>query len=166
MELSEEQKRTVAEWVRAGATLSEVQRRLQEEMTISMTYMDVRFLVDDLEVDLRDPEPTQPEPTKMDPGAESDNPREASGQAAEANADLFDEGRSSGSVSVEIDPVQRPGAVVSGSVIFSDGVKSEWYVDQLGRLGLNPSKPGYQPSPEDIQDFQMELQRALQSKGL
>ena len=60
----------------------------------------------------------------------------------------------------------KPGAIVSGTVKFSDGVNSNWSVDQLGRLALNPSQEGYQPSAEDLQIFQKELQSALQKHGM
>ena len=40
----------VASWVAAGATLSQVQTRLAAELGVTMTFMDVRFLVDDLNV--------------------------------------------------------------------------------------------------------------------
>ena len=55
MTLTDEQKAAVAEWVRDGAGLSDVQKRLQSEFDISMTYMDVRFLVIDLELTLQQP---------------------------------------------------------------------------------------------------------------
>jgi hypothetical protein len=67
-----------------------------------------------------------------------------------------------GNVTVELDRVVRAGAIASGSVTFSDGVTGSWYVDQMGRLGITKvSKPGYQPSREDIEAFQMELQTKL-----
>ncbi len=37
-----------------------------------------------------------------------------------------------------VDTVARPGAMVSGSVTFSDGQKGHWYLDQMGRLGVAP----------------------------
>ena len=70
-----------------------------------------------------------------------------------------------GSVSVEIDRIVRPGAVVSGSVVFSDGVKATWALDQMGRLMLDSGQAGYQPSPPDVQAFQRELSRQLQRHG-
>jgi hypothetical protein len=35
-------------------------------------------------------------------------------------------------------------------------------LDETGRLGLNPTKPGYRPSQTDIVAFQQELQRVAQ----
>jgi hypothetical protein len=47
-------------------------------------------------------------------------------------------------------------------VTFSDGETAEWMLDQTGRLGLNPTKPGYRPSEADVMSFQRELQRVAQ----
>jgi hypothetical protein len=55
--------------------------------------------------------------------------------------------------------------VVSGSVVFSDGVKATWALDQLGRLALDPGQSGYQPSAEDVDAFQQELSTQLQKQG-
>ena len=57
MNLSDTQKSTVAEWVQDGRSLADVQRLLREDFNISLTYMDVRFLVDDLDVSLPEPKP-------------------------------------------------------------------------------------------------------------
>jgi transposase len=57
MQLTPEQKQTVAAWVAAGDNLSTVQQKLTEQFRISMTYRDVRFLVDDLNLELKDPAP-------------------------------------------------------------------------------------------------------------
>jgi hypothetical protein len=57
MTLTPEQKATVASWVAAGDNLSAVQKKLSEQLKISMTYRDVRFLVDDLNLELKDAAP-------------------------------------------------------------------------------------------------------------
>ena len=57
MSLTPEQKQAVASWVAAGDNLSAVQKKLSEQFQISLTYRDVRFLVDDLELALKDPAP-------------------------------------------------------------------------------------------------------------
>jgi hypothetical protein len=58
-----------------------------------------------------------------------------------------------------------PGAIVSGDVTFSDGVKARWLIDQYGRFGLDPEKPGYKPTNEDLQAFQMQLRTELRRHG-
>lgn len=57
MNLTPEQKQAVSSWVAAGDSLSAVQKKLLDQFKISMTYMDVRFLVDDLNLSLKDPAP-------------------------------------------------------------------------------------------------------------
>jgi hypothetical protein len=57
MTLTPEQKAAVAAWIAAGDNLSAVQKKLIEQFQLSMTYRDVRFLVDDLELQLKDPAP-------------------------------------------------------------------------------------------------------------
>src|SRR5664280_1379098 len=53
MSLSPEQTQAVASWVAAGDSLSVIQKKLSEQFKVSMTYMDVRFLVDDLGLELK-----------------------------------------------------------------------------------------------------------------
>lgn len=150
MDLTDEQKQQVAAWVNAGESLAEIQRRLDKDFGLAMTYMDVRFLVDDLNLDLPAPEPAAEETAKP---------------AADAAAELVDEGVPGG-VQVEIDTVTRPGSMVSGSVTFSDGEKLGWQLDQMGRLGLIPGKTeGYRPTEDDIMAFQTQLEAMLQQKG-
>ena len=76
MELLPEQKQTVAQWIAAGDSLSTVQQKLTEQFKLSLTYMEVRFLVDDLNLQLQDPVPAT-EPAKM-----TDREADASGATA------------------------------------------------------------------------------------
>jgi hypothetical protein len=57
MSLTPEQKSAVSTWIAAGDNLSAVQKKLREQFQLSLTYMDVRFLVDDLDLTLKDPAP-------------------------------------------------------------------------------------------------------------
>jgi len=57
MTLSPEQKQAVSSWVAAGDNLSTIQKKLREQFQLTMTYMDVRFLVDDLNLELKDAAP-------------------------------------------------------------------------------------------------------------
>lgn len=150
MELSPEQTETVRQWVADGQSLSQIQKGLSATYGLNLTYMDVRFLVDDLELNLQD----KPEPQSAAQDLSKQPAPEGNGM-----------GMNGGSVSVTLDQVMRPGAVISGTVTFPDGVSAQWYLDQMGRLGFNPSQEGYQPSPEDMQEFQVELQNLLQKKG-
>src|SRR5436305_4633824 len=57
MTLSPEQKQAVTSWIAAGDNLSTVQKKLSEQFKLSLTYRDVRFLVDDLNLELKDAAP-------------------------------------------------------------------------------------------------------------
>jgi hypothetical protein len=57
MNLTPEQKQAVTGWVTAGDNLSAVQKKLSEQFKLSLTYRDVRFLVDDLNLELKDAAP-------------------------------------------------------------------------------------------------------------
>ena len=63
-----EQKLEIARWVADGMGLSDVQKKINQDFGIVMTYMDVRFLVDDLDLTLVDPE--QPAPKNVDADVE------------------------------------------------------------------------------------------------
>jgi hypothetical protein len=166
--LDDKQKDLVRQWAAEGAGLSEIQRRIKDEFGISMTYMDVRFLMLDLHADVKDkPEPkaATPPPPPAPVGADA-LPSSSADAAASADEDEDDgytpPGMEGGNVKVELDRVVRAGAMASGSVTFSDGVTGGWYLDQMGRLALTKiSKPGYQPSREDLEAFQIELQNKL-----
>ena len=165
MQISPEQKEAVARWVSEGAKPAEVQKRLQEEFDVALTYMDVRFLVDDLELEWVDKDPPKNE-AAQDLSAD----KAVAGGSQESAADPqaaspADELQPVGNVQVEVNKVNRPGTIVSGQVTFSDGVKAEWGLDQTGRIMMQPEKEGYQPEQEDVQAFQEELQKNLQQQG-
>ena len=139
---------TVAQWVSEGASLSSVQTRLSSELGIAMTFLDVRFLVDDLNLTLQEKEePKKPEADKID---------EVVAEPAAAPV---------GGVRVEVDAITRPGAMVSGNVTFSDAQVADWYLDMEGRPGMVPRTPGYRPSQPDIVDFQTKLDASLRQAG-
>ncbi len=64
MQLTDEQKQKVAAWMADGLKLSDIQDRLAAEWDLRLTYMDVRFLMDDLKLVPNDPPapPPAPEP--------------------------------------------------------------------------------------------------------
>lgn len=190
MTLTPEQKQAVTQWVAAGDSLSAVQKKLSEQFKLSLTYRDVRFLVDDLNLDLKDNAP------KVDASDVSKAPQRASAPAQPGEKKgFFDKAKEklglgkdeeepaaeeleeeeyedlppagSSNVTVTVDKVTLiPGAVASGTVTFSDGVTAKWIVDQYGRPGLTDvSKPGYRPSATDGQAFMQELSAALQRRG-
>jgi hypothetical protein len=157
MNLDEAQRQKVAAWVAEGQKLSEIQNRISKEFKVSMTYMEVRFLVDDLKLKLKDPEPAKPLPTLGGPSTHPPAPASPLSQEPEAAKPA--------GVSVTVDQLARPGAMVSGKVTFSDGQKAEWYLDQMGRLGVVPAVQGYKPAQADVQEFQLQLQDELAKMG-
>ncbi|HVU26201.1 MAG TPA: hypothetical protein VHG71_00425 [Verrucomicrobiae bacterium] len=156
MNLTEEQRQRVTAWILQGAKLAEVQSRLQSEFGIKLTYMETRFLVDDLKLTPKDPEP----PKVVEPPAAAKPPLTTKPIPPEEAATAL-----GGNVSVTVDQITRPGAIVSGKVIFSDGQKADWYLDQTGRLGVIPAQQGYKPSQADVQDFQTALQSEVAKLG-
>ncbi len=70
-----------------------------------------------------------------------------------------------GQVSVSVDKLARPGALVSGKVTFTDGNQAAWHLDQTGRLGLVPQQAGYRPPDADVEDFRAALETELAKLG-
>jgi hypothetical protein len=159
MSLTAEQKQKVAAWIEGGTKPAEVQARLEKEFDVRLTYMEVRFLIDDLKVMPKDPTPVEP-PKPEEPEALPE------AEGATFDLDAEDAAASGGKVAVQVDNITRPGAMVSGSVTFSDGKKSDWYLDQYGRLGMVPGEPGYRPPQSDLMEFQMTLEKQLVKLGL
>ena len=191
MTLTPEQQQSVSSWVAAGDSLAVIQKKLADQFQLSMTYMDVRFLVDDLNLALKDAAPKAdasditkvppPAPPRGTPASEKkgffDKAKEKLGLAkdepeAGADAEIDDDldelpPEPAGAVRVSVDNVTLiPGAMASGTVTFGDGVTGKWIVDNYGRPGFTEiSQPGYRPSPADAQAFMAELNRALQQRG-
>src|SRR5207247_529026 len=117
MNLDEAQKRKVTAWIEEGLKLSEIQSKLASELGVKLTYMETRFLVDDLKLTPKDHAP--PQPAKQISGQPSGPDTSALGDLPETEAPEAQPG--TGAVSVSVDQVARPGALVSGNVTFSDG---------------------------------------------
>jgi hypothetical protein len=163
MNLDEEQRKRVGEWIAQGLKLSEIQTRLASDLGLTMTYMEARLLVDDLKLTPKDPEPVKhvesvltapaaaPAPAARQPGTAAPAPVQPPGATRK--------------VSVSVDQLARPGALVSGKVTFSDGNTAAWQLDQSGRLGLFPQQPGYRPPAADVEEFQLALETELAKAG-
>jgi len=152
MKLDEAQRLTVAKWIADGAKLSEIQNRLAAEFGVKLTYMEARFLVDDLKLTPKDPEP----PKVVAP------PVAAVAPSATAPVSPASGG---GKVAVTVDQITKPGTAISGTVAFSDGQLADWYLDQTGRLGVVPKQVGYKPTADDVKDFQLALQQEVAKLG-
>lgn len=160
MKLDEAQRQKVAAWIAEGLKLSEIQTRIGKELGVAMTYMDVRFLVDDLKLTPKDPEPPKPAaPSALTAPAAPTAP------ASQLAPEVPGAAAPTGGVSVTVDQLARPGTMVSGKVTFSDGQNADWYLDQTGRLGVVPAVQGYKPTAADVQQFQLALQDELAKMG-
>ena len=124
--------------------------------------MDVRFLVDDLELVMSEPM------SNLEPSVDAKMEKAQDDLAEEdtlSDPEIVDDVMSD-SVVVDVDAIMRPGSLVSGTVLFSDGVSLAWQLSASGQLGLIPSEDSdYRPRPEDIQSFQTQLQEVLRKKG-
>lgn len=129
-------------------SLSDVQKVLEREHGLKITYMELRLIASDLQVNWGEVD----EKAAAAPTPEDD-----------LLAEPGDEG-GAGTTRVSVSKVVRPGSLFSGTVDFASGAKAEWWLDQLGRLGLNPLGDSEKPTESDLQEFQVELQRSLQGQ--
>ena len=165
MELTDDQKKALTQWITAGATLSEVQKRLTDEFKVSVTYMDLRLTLIDLGLEAKE-KPARPAAPSMPPSLAAPGappPKKEKGRGLFGA--LGREEPAPAGVSVEVDRLTPPGALVSGAVTFSDGVKAKWALDQTGRLALDAGRAGYRPSEADVKSFQEALARELEKRG-
>ena len=149
-----ERDQLISQMVADGHSLSDVQKVLQSEHNVNVTYMELRLLAADLQLNwdkVDAPKKKAEEEAKKDEDAEGDEGAEA----AEGSGD-----EEPGQTVVEVSPVVRPGAMYSGTVKFASGITAEWYLDQFGRLGL-ANETG-QPDENDVMEFQKALQQKLQ----
>jgi hypothetical protein len=151
IKLTLEQELAVKKWAKDGYGLSEIQKSLLSEFKISATYMEIKE---------KRAAPASQIVAESGAGPGAGRPERQSRPASDNQPSA-----AAGQVSVELDHVMRAGSVVSGTVLFSDGVSASWSLDQLGRLSLDAGNPGYSPSQQDIKVFQQELKKELEKRG-
>ncbi len=139
-DLTDEQKAQVAEWAAAGDQLNDLQKKMTEAFGISISYMDTRFAIMDLGIELV----TEEVPVEE----KKEEPKELTPQ---------------GYVDATVDEIVRPGFLASGKVIFSDGMNALWGLDQMGRLSVDADDPSYQVDDEDMIAFQEVLRDKLKA---
>ena len=158
-------KRLMAEKLQSGESLSEIQKLVNEKFSLHLTYMEIRILASELDsIDWK----------ALDPRAQAEAAKRAKEEAEKKAAEAADadglagadapgteapqQGAApTGKTVVELSKIARPGMMLSGTVKFASGSTAEWYVDQLGRLGLE-NLNGEKPTQEDIEAFQIELE--------
>lgn len=143
MTVTAEQLEMVRQWASLGVDLNGIQKNLAAECGVHMTYMDVRFLLLDHGIEIA----TAAVPVEEKKPAPAPEPESAPQPAAD------------GKLVVTLDELTLPGTLISGKVAFASGTRGGWQIDQLGRFAWNALEG--QPTPEELQAFQMELTKLL-----
>ena len=143
-------KKFIAERVAAGVSLSKIQDELTAQGN-KMTFMELRLLASEIENDIFKQQEAPAEPAPEETPAPA--PAQDAAPAEEAN-------KVRGNTTVTVSPIQRPGYYATGTVKFGSGAEAEWFLDQSGRLGLDPTND-MKPDQQDIAEFQQELRKAF-----
>ena len=171
----DEIKAFIADRTREGHNLSKIQDMLAEQ-GVKMTFMELRLIASEIETSFWQKSEPQPEPAPEaekpaqdaapvneadelpadDAGAEQLPPDDA---APANDAPAADDGKAAprGRTTVTIDQLARPGFLATGGVSFGSGASGNWCLDQMGRLMFE--KLEGKPDRQDLQEFQLELQR-------
>jgi hypothetical protein len=140
---NEERKPIVRQLLKEGRTLSQIQDYLRNEKNDSITYMELRLLLSEMP-DAKLPEKETPKPPMLPPEPKLEAP--AAG----------------GKLSISVDQMPAPGSMLSGYARFASGAKAHWFLDDMGRLGLEPELGSEKPTQADMKEFSTELRRMLQ----
>ncbi len=150
----------MAEKIAAGVSLSDIQNMVNAEFKQNLTYMDIRIMASELEIDWQQLNPKK-EAAVEDVTAVEAAPKAEELPAEDASAEAAVPGMPDLSdTKIEISKIARPGMMFSGSVTLANGSTADWYLDNMGRLGVD-NLQGDQPGQEDIEKFQMALQIEL-----
>lgn len=141
-QLSSEQIERLRQWAAEGLDLNGMQKRMNEEMNLCLTYMDARFLLLDLHIDLTVPKPAD----------EQENSAPIADEMIIPN----------GTTQVTIDEITPPHALLCGKVSFISGAHGTWSIDKMGRIDWAPVSG--EPTPDDLKGFEKELQKVLRSQ--
>lgn len=188
MKLTDLQEEQVRGWVASGLGIGGVQTKLEKEFGISMTYMDVRFLIDDIGAEIKEPEkkadlsgalqnagalPDAADALQEGLGGSASGDvagDSLSGEGADVGrvgagghfdgGENLSEGRAEG-VNISVDELPKSGCVASGSVVFSDGGSAKWAVRRDGGLDFAPEVDGYMPPAQDIGEFENKLREIM-----
>ena len=147
---NDERQAIVRQLLKEGRSLSQIQDYLRNEKGDSITYMELRLLLAQM------PDAHLPEKEFSKPVLP---PAAAPGAAAPDGSPA-----PTGKLSISMDQMPAPGSMLSGYARFSSGAKSHWFLDETGRLGLEPELGSSKPTPADMQEFSAELRRMLQQK--
>ncbi len=165
----DEIKAFIADRTREGHNLSKIQDMLAEQ-GVKMTFMELRLIASEIETSFWQKSEPQPEaaPEAEKPVQDAAPAEEAdevpvddagSEQLPPDDAAPADDGKDAprGRTTVTIDQLARPGFLATGGVSFGSGASGNWCLDQMGRLMFE--KLEGKPDRQDLQEFQLELQR-------
>lgn len=149
---NDERKQIVGQLLKEGRTLSQIQDFLRNEKNDSITYMELRLLLSEMP-DAKLPEKAVPIVILPPPPA-AGKPAMPGSPAPAATP--------GGKLSISVDQAPAPGSMLSGYARFSSGAKAHWFLDEMGRLGLEPELGTGKPTEADMKEFSTELRRMLQ----
>ena len=169
---NEERDSLIMDKLNEGMSLSDVQKLLEKEHGLRMTYLELRLLAADLQINWQKqdkPKPTQPsepqktaEPPNDIPETQDEEPvAEEDMEGEEAGDDSEETPATGGETVVELDEQPIPGTAVSGTVKFASGASGKWAVRNDGRLGFEPDEGSSQPTEDDFAQFQLALRRKM-----
>lgn len=147
--VSNEQLEMVRRWASYGVDLNGIQKNLAAECGVHLTYMEVRFLLLDHNIEIARPQ-EKPAPEPAAAPAPAPAPTPAPTPAAPTAAVK---------PTVTLDDLQLPGTLLSGKCSFPSGTQGSWQIDQMGRFGW--SQLSGTPTPVELQAFELELRSIL-----
>ncbi|MBR0459812.1 MAG: hypothetical protein IJJ26_11300 [Victivallales bacterium] len=165
---NQERDNFIMEQLNSGVSLSDVQTALAQQYGIRMTYMELRFLADDLKVNWtkqdKPKQPAVPPPPPEAPAPEAPAPEETAEPDLE-NLEELNDGEE-GTTLVTIDDTPEPGSMMSGHVVFASGIQGKWFLDRFGRPGFlnDDENDTKQPTDEDMEQFQVKLEELVQKR--
>ncbi len=166
---NQERDNFIMEQLNAGVSLSDVQTALAQQFGIRMTYMELRFLADDLKVNwTKQDKPKQPSTPTPPPDAPAAAQEPASDEPLEPEQENIEDvvDGEEGTTIVTLDDTPEPGSMMSGHVVFASGIQGKWFLDRFGRPGFLNSDENdtRQPTDEDMEQFQTKLEELVQKR--
>jgi hypothetical protein len=158
-DLTSEQRQLVETWASEGANLNQIQDRLRRECSVTLTYMEARLLMMDLNVKIQEKPREALKPAEETPATPAPPPEAEADDAAQAP-------KPAAKLKITVDEVPLQGALISGEAMFTDGELVVWFMDQMGRFGMRGPFQGYQPPAADVPEFERELDQLLRLRGL
>lgn len=152
---NDERKPIIQKLLTEGLTLSQILDFLRNEKGDTITYMELRLLLSEMP-NVKLPEKERPKSPVLPPTPVTAPPVTPGGAPAAAPG---------GKLSISVDQMPAPGSMLSGYARFASGAKAHWFLDEMGRLGLEPELGTGKPTPVDMQEFSTELRRMLQQAG-